>query len=237
MTNIQDIIRGWKTGELKPIKHQLIDWNAYNKDAKPLDCMSAQGQILHLLAGWTPEKLDFRQNADRKVASLLNISLAHAILLRNFNNTHDSSPHIVLTEPSKVLGNQWSKILDLWRLFDRYSFRDWINLENAWYAVDNKTRQAKEKEIYSTAPAAIPRLGWQIIEDAASLAARYSATRVFADVSEEVAAYSAEAVTIEIACYDVHAELFFLPMFGINTLDNIPPRPSNYGKGIVPNGK
>lgn len=116
INDIAEIISRWDSGEGKPYKGSLIDFEAYQADPTNIGCMCAQGQVLHLLAGWSPEKLrDAGQElADRETAKRLSISVAHAILLRNINDSVDGAPSIVLTNPEKILGDQAHIVLAFW---------------------------------------------------------------------------------------------------------------------------
>ena len=189
---IKEIIARWDAGDGKPYKGSLIDWRAYEADPENMGCMCAQGQVLALAGGWTPDRLrDTEQaEADAETAKLLNISRAHAVLLRNINDRQDGAPSIVLAAPGKVLGDKWGKLLDFWWLFHNYAADDWRKVTAAWAAA------------------------WAAARDAASDAAG------------------------EIQGYDLLVERgrkpLFLPMFGIATLDDIPPRPADYGLGLVP---
>jgi hypothetical protein len=126
--SIAELIARWDANEGKPYKGSLIDWDSYDGEGEPpLSCMCAQGQVLHVYGGWEPRKLrDTEQSqADLETAKLLNISRAHAILLRNVNDKTDGAPSVVLTDPGKVLGDQWSKLLDFWWAFDQFTGADW----------------------------------------------------------------------------------------------------------------
>ena len=61
-TDLADIIARWDSGDGKPYKGRLIDWEAWQAAKEPC-AMCAQGQVLHLLGGWEPERL-------RKVAQI-----------------------------------------------------------------------------------------------------------------------------------------------------------------------
>lgn len=131
MQTLENIIARWNANEGKPYKGKLIDWSVYDGDGKEppenIGCMCAQGQILHLLGGWTPRKLSdvAQKEADRETAKLLNISVAHAILLRKVNESVDGAPAIVLTNPEKILGDQAHIILAFWKHIDRMTDEDW----------------------------------------------------------------------------------------------------------------
>jgi len=193
---LAELIERWNSGEGKPYKGSLIDWDAYEADPENIGCMCAQGQVLALAGGWDHAKLrDIRQfEADTETAELLNISRAHSVLLRNINDNADGGPSVVLTDPGKVLGDQWSKLLDFWWMFHNYTDDNWRKVA-----------------------AALDAAGAAAL-DAARAAARDAA--------------------LEIQGYDLLLERghkpFLLPMFGIATLDDIPPRPADYGNGLVP---
>jgi hypothetical protein len=125
---LPELIERWNSNEGKPYKGSLIDWSAYQSDNANIGCMCAQGQALHLLGGWTPEKLrdTNQQAADKATAKLLNISIAHAILLRSVNDSADGAPAIVLTHPEKIIGDQAPTILAFWRHLDRMTAKDWV---------------------------------------------------------------------------------------------------------------
>ena len=127
MTKLLELIARWNTDEGKPYKGSLIDWDAYNGDNHDIGCMCAQGQVLHLVGGWTPERLkDTGQvQADAETAKLLNISRAHAALLRTINDKSDGAPAIVLENPGAVIGDQWSKLLDFWWHLDSLTADQW----------------------------------------------------------------------------------------------------------------
>ena len=201
MTDIYELIERWNSDEGKPYKGSLIDISNY----KPgnLGCMCAQGQVLHKIGGWTPERLNNVKQAvaDAETAKLLNISRAHAILLRNTNDKIDGAPAIVLTDPGKVIGDQWSKLLDFWWHIDAMTEVDWNKVSAAWYAA------------------------WSAAVDAAGDAAVDAAGAAAWDAAVDAAC---EIQGSEILKRDGRA-FFFLPMFGFNTPDDIPARPDNYG--------
>ena len=127
MTKLSELINRWNNNDGKPFKGSLIDWDAYNGNNHDIGCMCAQGQVLHLVGGWSPERLrDANQhNADTEAAKLLLISRAHAALLRTVNDNADGAPAIVLENPSAVIGDQWSKLLDFWWHLDGMTANQW----------------------------------------------------------------------------------------------------------------
>lgn len=133
------ILDSWSQPEGHPYKGELIDIDAYDGDGTEppadLGCMCAQGQVLHLLGGWTPRQLmDANQElADLETAKLLNISISHAILLRQINDTVEGAPGIVLTNPELILGPNARGVLAIWRHFDAMTIEQW---RAAWVARD-----------------------------------------------------------------------------------------------------
>src|SRR4249919_881531 len=99
MSDIAEILARWDSGEGKPYKGSLIDFAEYERKPESIGCMCAQGQVLHLLGGWSPTKLRYTEQgkADKATAKLLNISISHSILLRSVNDKVDGAPSIVLT--------------------------------------------------------------------------------------------------------------------------------------------
>jgi len=67
MTTLSKIIARWDSNEGKPYKGSLIDFEAYEADPTNIGCMCAQGQVLHLIGGWTPKKL---QSTEQRKADL-----------------------------------------------------------------------------------------------------------------------------------------------------------------------
>ena len=200
MASIAEVIARWDEGDGKPYKGSLIDWREYEADPENIGCMCAQGQVLALAGGWTPQRLrdTMQAEADLETAKLLNISRAHAILLRNINDKKDGAPSIVLTDPGRVLGDQWGKLLDFWWMLHTYTDADWQKLAAARAAAG-----------------------------AAAWGAAWGAARA--------AAWGAAG---EIQGFELLGQrgrdVFFLPMFGIKSLADIPARPADYGLGVVP---
>jgi hypothetical protein len=144
------LIARWDSNNGKPYKGRLIDWHAYEADSQNIGCMCAQGQVLHLVGGWTPQRLRVakQSDADRATANLLNISVAHAILLRLVNDKIDGAPSIVLTQPEKVLGDQAHIVLAFWRRLDDMTGEQWTA---AGDAAGNAARNAARDAAWNAA--------------------------------------------------------------------------------------
>jgi hypothetical protein len=90
-------------------------------------CMCAQGQALHFLNGLSPDELRklHQSEADKKVAEIFGISLAHSVLLRIVNDSRDGAPSVVIRNPEKILGDQAQVILAFWHHLDTISSAAW----------------------------------------------------------------------------------------------------------------
>jgi hypothetical protein len=220
--NIAELIARWDSGDGMPYKGELIDMNAYDPAKPDIGCMCAQGQVLHLIGGWSVYKLDAAEqaNADREVAKLLNISIAHAILLRNVNDKIDGAPSIVLTDPAKVLGDQAHILLAFWLHLDAMTGDDWLKVAAAGAAARVAAWDA----------------AWDAAGDAAGAAARvaaWAAAWAAAGDAAGDAAWAAASAGAEIQGARLLREqgkpFFFLPMFGFENPEAIPALPADYG--------
>lgn len=142
---LDELLSQWDSNEGKPYKGSLIDWAAQEESQQPCT-MCAQGQVLHLIGGMEPRSIRYteQRDADRLTADLLKISRAHAVLLRSVNDRVDGAPSIVLTDPGKVLGGQWSKLLDFWWHLDRMTPADWWKYIAAWAAARDAAGASNE---------------------------------------------------------------------------------------------
>ena len=197
---ITELLARWNTDEGKPGKGRLINYDNYSPG--DLSCMCAQGQVLYAIGGWSPERLRNAEQieADKATAELLRISRTHAVLLRNVNDKEDGALSVVLTDPGKVLGDQWSKLLDFWAYMDTIDVAGWLEVHAAWAAAEAAARNA--------AGVAARTAAW----DAAGVAARASNEIQGREVLEREG-----------------KPFFFLPMFGFASPDEIPARPADYG--------
>jgi hypothetical protein len=174
--------------------------------------MCAQGQALHYIGGWSPERLrkTTQSFADRQTARLLNISVAHAILLRLVNDHKLGAPAVVLTDPAQVLGDQAETVLAFWRHLDRMTARKWDTirtLDEEVAAFMDPEQEARRADVHDAALAAV---GCDAAGDAWQAAASRSAI--------EMAGRSPGEATNEIQGARILRErgqpFTFLPMFG-----------------------
>jgi len=203
VSNLQEIIARWDSNEGKPYKGSLIDFEAYEADPTNIGCMCAQGQVLHLIGGWAPDKLrnTEQRKADLATAKLLNISVAHAILLRSVNDKADGAPSIVLTHPEKVLGDQAQTVLAFWLHLDGMKAKDWKKVDAAWAAAGAAAG------------------------DAARAAARAAAGAAAWD-----AEYACSEIQGARLLRERGKPFFFLPMFGFAEPEAIPVLTADYGR-------
>jgi hypothetical protein len=240
-TALDDILARWDSGEGKPFKGRLIDFGAYAADPDNIGCMCAQGQVLHLLGGYSPQKLrdTEQEQADREAAKLLGISIAHSILLRSVNDSVDGAPSIVLTHPEKVLGSEAQTVLAFWRHLDRMTDEDWLKVDAAWaaawaaagdaaggaaWAAAWAARAAAGDAAWAAAWAAKAAAGdaawaaaWAAAGDAAGGAARaaaWAAAGVVAGVAAGDAGYACSEIQGAALMRERGQPFFFLPMFG-----------------------
>ena len=223
MAQLAEILGRWDSGEGKPYKGSLIDWSDYERDHSNIGCMCAQGQVLHLLGGWKPEKLrdTDQEKADRATAKLLNISIAHSVLLRSINDKADGAPSVVLTHPEKILGDQAQIVLAFWLHLDGMKKKDWQRAAAAWNAAWDAAGDA----------------AWDAARAAAGDAARAAAWNAAWNAAWDAAGDAAWAAGY--ACSEIQGAklmrecgqpFFFLPMFGFAEPEAIPPLPADYGK-------
>ena len=215
MNTINELLAYWDSDEGRPFKGELIDMVAYEENPGSLSCLCAQGQALHILGGVEPKTLYGmdQENADKLTADLLKISRAHAVLLRNINDSVEGAPSIVLTDPGKVLGDQWSKLLDFWWALDQFTPAQW---DAAGAAAWDAARAAAWAAAWAAARAAAR---------AAAGAAAWDAARA--------AAWDAAGASSEIQGAALMRErgqaFYFLPFFGFADPEAIPARPETYG--------
>jgi hypothetical protein len=217
---IAELLERWQTDKGKPYKGSLIDMGAYEADPDNIGCMCAQGQALHLLGGWTPERLSWAEQseADMATAKLLNISCSHVVLLRLINDQADGAPAVVLTNPEKVLGDQWSKLLDFWWYLERMTKKQ---IDAVWAAVhEDSWCSARDDALLFARQAA-----WQ-----AAGCAAYDACwgAALVNAARETTSASLEIQGAAILRRD-GKPFFFLPLFGFASPDDIPARPADYG--------
>jgi hypothetical protein len=108
MKTVDELLDYWP-GDI-PFKGNLISDDG---------CMCAQGQVLHFVGGMSPDEMRKieQAEADKRVAELMGISRAHAVLLRQVNDSQPGAPTCVIREPEKVFGGVgYVKVIETKRL-------------------------------------------------------------------------------------------------------------------------
>ena len=189
-TTIEELLDYWP-GNI-PFKGNLVSNDG--------SCMCAQGQALHFLDGLTVDELrDIDQPAaDRRVAKLFNISLAHSCLLRIVNDSEEGAPSSVIRNPEQVLGDQAQVVLAFWRHLDHMTL---AARAAAWAAAREAAGAA--------AGAAAREAAWE----AAGAAAREAAKAAAGAAAWEAAGASNEIQGAAVMRAN-NQPFFFLPLFG-----------------------
>ena len=109
-TTVEELLDYWP-GNI-PFKGDLVSGDG--------SCMCAQGQVLHFLGKLTVDDLRAvsQAGADKQVAKLLDISVAHSALLRIVNDNQEGAPSCVIRNPAQILGDQAHIVLAFWRHLD-----------------------------------------------------------------------------------------------------------------------
>lgn len=219
-TTIDELLDYWP-GNI-PFKGDLV-----SKDGS---CMCAQAQALHFLGGLTIDELRSlnQRTADKQVAKLFGISLAHSILLRIINDEWEDAPSCVIRNPEQVLGDQAPAVLAFWRHLDRMTPADWeAKWIGAWdIAVATTARKAARE---ATTAREVAREAAGIEVRGASVAAAWEAAAAAAKASAwntaNDAIRAAAGATNEIqgaAFMRANNQPFsFLPLFGFPDPESI----------------
>jgi hypothetical protein len=213
---IETLIAKWAEPEGIPFKGNLISADG---------CMCAQGQALHYVGGWSHDRLRNveQAEADRETARLLNISVAHVILLRRVNDSEPGAPSVVLTDPAQVLGDQAETVLAFWRHLDRMTAEQWPAAgaaagDAAGAAARAAARAAAGDAAGAAARAAARAAAWDAAGPAAGPAAWDAAWDAAWAAAGPAAGAAAGCATNEIQGARILRErgqpFTFLPMFG-----------------------
>ena len=198
---VTELLARWPTDI--PFKGSLISGDG---------CMCAQGQVLHYVGGLSPDDLrDIEQeDADSRTAELLGISRAHAVLLRNVNDSTPGAPTCVLTEPEKVLGSEAQRVLAFWRHLDRMTGDNWKRVSAAWDSA------------WDAAGAAARDAARDAARAAAGAAARDAARDAAWDAAPPpCAAWATNEIQGAAIMRERGQPFFFLPVFGFKAPEEI----------------
>jgi len=183
-TATETLLAFWKEPRNIPFKNSLISKEPIGDDKEPTTCMCAQGQALYMIGGYTEEDLrNIEQpKADKKVAELLGISVAHSILLRKINDDQDGAPSDVLTNPQDFLGPNYQTVLNFWTFMDSLTKDNWKEVASRHYALDSAARYAA----WSAARYAAGVAAWDAAWSAAGVAAWDAARDAAWDATSEL---------------------------------------------------
>ena len=198
ITTVEELLDYWP-GNI-PFKGSLVSDDG--------SCMCAQGQALHLLGGMSVADLrNIKQvEADKRVAKLMGISRAHAVLLRNVNDGRPGAPSVVIRDPAAVLGDQAHILLAFWRHLGRMTGKQWSAARAAAWAAArdaawDAARAAARAAARDAAGAAAGDAAW----DAAGAAA-WDAAGAAAGASSEIQGAAMMRAKGQ--------AFYFLPLFG-----------------------
>ena len=210
-TTIDELLDYWP-GNI-PFKGQLVSDDG--------SCMCAQGQALHFLDGLTVDELRNIDQAiaDKRVAEIFDISLAHSILLRIVNDRQEGAPSSVIRNPEKVLGNHAQVVLAFWRHLDCMTPAAWKKVKQA---VRKASGEGVMQALVAAARDAAMGAACEAFGEAAAIAARAAAWEAVigatCEAFEEEVGNVAMLATNEIQGASVmranNQPFFFLPLFG-----------------------
>jgi hypothetical protein len=212
-TTVEELLAFWP-GNI-PFKGSLVSDDG--------SCMCAQGQALHFLDGMSADDLSNleQEEADKRVAELLGISRAHAVLLRLINDTEDGAPSVVIRDPEKVIGDQAHIVLAFWRHLDHMSPEDWIARASAWASARASARDSARDSARASARDSARDSAWASAWASARASAWDSARAsawASARASARDSAWASAGATNEIQGAAVMRAnglpFFFLPLFG-----------------------
>jgi hypothetical protein len=215
ITTLDELLDYWP-GNI-PFKGQLVSDDG--------TCMCAQGQALHFLGGMSVDDLrrltGNQPKVDKLVADLMGISRAHAVLLRNVNDSSPGAPSVVIRNPVAVLGDQAHIVLAFWKHLDRITDKQWDAALDVAPAAWNAARDAAGDAAWTAANDSAGTAAGTAAQDAAWNAARDAARDAAGDDAwnaAQDAAWNAARASNEIQGAAVMRALgqpfFFLPMFG-----------------------
>ena len=143
-TAAETLLAFWEDPRNIPFKNSLISKEPPKDGDEPTTCMCAQGQALYKIGGYSEEQLrnTEQKEADKEVARLLGISVAHSVLLRQINDDQPGAPSDVLTDPEKYLGKNYKTVLNFWWTMDSLTEPQWNEVARRYLAIDSAARDA-----------------------------------------------------------------------------------------------
>ena len=195
-TAAETLLAFWKEPRNIPFKGELISQESPKEGEEPTTCMCAQGQALYMIGGYSEEQLrnTEQEMADKEVARLLGISVAHSVLLRQINDSQPGAPSDVLTNPEKYLGKNYQTVLNFWTVMDNLTEDNWKEVVRRYNALDDAAGYAawdaaRYAAWYAARVAAGYAAGyaaWYAAWSAARYAAGYAAYELMGDIENPV---------------------------------------------------
>ena len=210
---ISSIVKRWSGLERPLFKGKLIDTDG---------CKCAQGDVLSC-AGFSDDELRrmAQSKADVETARILEISMAHSILLRSVNDKAGGAPQIVLSNPEQILGEKAPLLLAFWLYLDGLSA---AARAAAWAAARAAAWDAAWDAAGAAAGDAARDAAWAAAWAAAGAAA-WAAAWAAAGAAAGAAARAAAGASSEIQGMDKleadGRQPYFLAFFGIKTWDEV----------------
>jgi hypothetical protein len=208
-TAAETLLAFWEDPRNIPFKNSLISKEPPKDGDEPTTCMCAQGQTLYMIGGYSEEQLlnTEQEKADKEVARLLGISVAHSILLRQINDGQPGAPSDVLTNPEKYLGKNYSAVLEFWWTMDSLTETQWNEVARRYDALDSAAWSAA---LSAAGDAAVSAAGYTA-RNAAGYAAVSAASSAASSAAGDAAWYAAGYATYELIG-DIE-DLVFVPLF------------------------
>jgi hypothetical protein len=187
-TAAETLLAFWENPRNIPFKNSLISKEPPRDGDEPTTCMCAQGQALYMIGGYSEEDLRNikQEKADKEVARLLGISVAHSILLRKINDGQPGAPSDVLTNPEKYLGNNYQTVLNFWTFMDSLTEDNWKEVIRRYDALDPAARNAARDAAWNAAWGAARYAAWDAAGDAAWFAAGYATSELMGGIEKPV---------------------------------------------------
>ena len=211
-TAAETLLAFWEEPRNIPFKNSLISSEPPKDGDEPTTCMCAQGQALYMIGGYSEEQLHAieQREADKEVARLLGISVAHSILLRQINDGQPGAPSDVLTNPEKYLGKNYETVLNFWTFIDSLTEDNWNEVARRYNDLEPAAGvaawDAARDAAWVAAWDAARDAAWDAAWDAARDAARYATWGAARDATYELIGMH--------TLLDQGKTLMFVPLFG-----------------------
>lgn len=199
-------VQRWTDPERRPLfKSKLISEDG---------CCCAQGDILRHECGMSDPKIMIMSQfkADTEVAKALDIPLCQSVLLRMVNDQKDGCPQDVLRNPERFFGPNHAIALAFCRYIDDMKEGEQDSIDKKIYCIPQNVMHRRHNLVVDLSP------------DKATLQLATSCIRCNYSLYEW-ASYALAEIIVS-GQIDTKLELYFLPFFGFNSIEEIPVPPS-----------